>query len=48
MSKMSDLILDIQDLLEQGFSPQTISDRLGVPHQWVLEIQESMNQNIWQ
>jgi hypothetical protein len=45
MSKLRDLILDIQDLLEQGFSPQTISDRLGVPHQWVLEIQESEFKN---
>lgn len=45
MSKLRDLILDIQDLLEQGFSPQTISDQFGVPHQWVLEIQESMNRN---
>jgi hypothetical protein len=46
MSKMRDLILDIQELLVDGFSPQTISDRLGVPHQWVLEIEESLMSGI--
>ncbi len=37
MSKMSDLSLEIQDMLEAGYLPVTIARQLEVPITWVFE-----------
>jgi len=41
MSKMSELALDIQDHLERGWTPERISDQLGIPLEWVLGVLQS-------
>jgi hypothetical protein len=37
MSKMSDLSLEIQDMLEEGYLPVTIARQLEIPVTWVHE-----------
>lgn len=37
MSRMSELSIEIQDLLEEGYLPVTIARRLEVPITWVFE-----------
>lgn len=37
MAAMSDLSVDIQDMLNQGYSPKTISLILEIPVSWVYE-----------
>lgn len=37
MSRMSELSIDIQDLLEEGYLPVTIARQLEVPITWVFE-----------
>jgi hypothetical protein len=37
MSRMSDLSLEIQDMLEEGYLPVTIARELEVPITWVFE-----------
>ncbi len=37
MSIMKDLSMDIQDMLTQGFSPNTIARILEIPVSWVYE-----------
>ena len=37
MSRMSDLSLEIQDMLEEGYLPVTIARQLDVPITWVFE-----------
>ena len=38
MSKMADLDLSIRDMLEEGYSPVTVSVRLGIPLHFVYDI----------
>jgi len=40
MSKMADLDLSIRDMLEEGYSPVTVSVRLGIPLHFVYDILE--------
>ena len=40
MSAMSDLSLDIVDMLDQGMSPGAVSRALDVPMSWVYEAME--------
>lgn len=42
MSKMSDVDLEIQQLLEHGFNPRSIAVRLSVPLTWVYDVLEAM------
>ena len=37
MSRMADLSIDIQDMLEAGYLPVTIARQLEVPITWVFE-----------
>ena len=41
MSKMAELRVEIEALVEQGFSPQEISMMLGCLDKWVEEIWET-------
>jgi hypothetical protein len=43
MSKMADLSLEIQDMLERGSDPVTIAKILEIPITWVYETSENMN-----
>ena len=40
MSRMSDLVLDIEDLIEKGKSPMDVARDLEIPVRWVYEAQE--------
>jgi len=40
MSRMSELDVDIQDLLEKGKSPMEVARELEIPVTWVYEAQE--------
>lgn len=40
MSKMSELDIDIQNMLEEGYRPVTIATMLGVPVTWVYDVAE--------
>lgn len=40
MSKMSDLVLDIEYLLKEGKSPVAVAHELEIPIGWVYEAQE--------
>jgi len=42
MSKMSELCIDIELMLEQGYSPVRIAEYLEVPITWVYETSELM------
>jgi hypothetical protein len=49
MSKMSDLSLDIQAMLEDGHEPRAIARYLEIPVEWVYEqlSQESDNEELF-
>lgn len=38
MSKMSDMYIQIQELLEQGNFPYEVAEKLGIPEDWVDEV----------
>jgi hypothetical protein len=40
MSKMSELVLDIEYLLKEGKSPMDVARELEIPVNWVYEAQE--------
>lgn len=42
MSRMAELALEIEDLLEQGLTPVEISRQLCVPQEWVLEVEYNL------
>lgn len=45
MSKMAELALEIEDMLEQGTHPSTISAVLEVPVSWVYEVSDFLKEN---
>jgi hypothetical protein len=44
MSRMSDLDVDIQDLLEKGRSPMDVARELEIPVSWVYEKPEAVEE----
>jgi len=46
MSRMSDLDLDIQYLLEKGKSPMEVARELEIPVSWIYETQEEEPQEV--
>jgi hypothetical protein len=44
MSRMSELDLDIQDLLEKGRSPMDVARELEIPVSWVYEKPEEVKE----
>lgn len=40
MSKMADLALTVEELLEEGLNNSTIADKLKIPEDWVEGIRE--------
>jgi hypothetical protein len=45
MSKMADIMLDIEMMIEQGEHPMTIAKMLGIPIVWVYDTLEQMEPN---
>ncbi len=45
MSKMSNLVIDIQEALENGDDPQVISRRFDIPIRWVFEAADLLQEN---
>lgn len=45
MSRMSELNLEIQDMLQDGVNPTKISKVLGIPLAWVYDTLESMQES---
>jgi len=43
MARMSDLALDVEEMLRAGNTVDDIVDALGVPFAWVLEVREWMD-----
>lgn len=46
MSKMSNLALEVAELLHNGNSVDEIAEIVGVPVDWVLSVQETMDDYI--
>ena len=46
MSRMSELDLDIQYLLEKGKSPMEVARELEIPVSWIYETQEEEPQEV--
>lgn len=44
MSKMGEIVMEIEDMLRQGFKPTTIAGVLQVPVQWVYDVEEDLMQ----
>jgi hypothetical protein len=44
MSKMSELVLDIQYLLDEGMAPVAVACELEIPISWVYEAMEMANE----
>jgi hypothetical protein len=42
MSKMADIMLDIEMMIEDGVHPATIAKMLGIPIVWVYDTLEQM------
>jgi hypothetical protein len=42
MSKMADVMLDIEMMIEEGTHPATIAKMLGIPIVWVYDTLEQM------
>jgi len=42
MGKMSELSMEIQDLLEEGMDVSTVAHQLNVPTEWVVREHEAM------
>ena len=49
MSRMSELSIDIQAMLEEGHEPRTIAQILEIPVEWVYEklLQESNSEELF-
>lgn len=45
MSKMADLMLDVEMMIEQGTHPVLIAQRLSIPVTWVYDTLEQMEPN---
>lgn len=43
MAKMSDLWIEVEELLRNGNSVDEIVEMVGVPVDWVLTVQDSMD-----
>ena len=43
MSRMGDLLIDIEEMLEAGFTVDQISDTLNCPAKWVADVQLELN-----
>jgi len=43
MAKMSELMIDTEIMLRDGFTVDQIVEELGIPSQWVLTIRDMMD-----
>ena len=43
MARMSDLMIDTEIMLRDGFTVDQIVEQLGIPTQWVLTIRDMMD-----
>ena len=43
MAKMSELMIDTEIMLRDGFTIDQIVEKLGIPAQWVLTIRDMMD-----
>jgi len=43
MARMSDLALDVEEMIRAGYTVDDIVDSLGVPFEWVLEVGKWMD-----
>jgi hypothetical protein len=42
MSKMGDLIIDIEEMLMRGTEARSVADSLCIPLSWVLEVEKTI------
>jgi hypothetical protein len=43
MARMSDLAIEVEEMLRAGNTVDDVVDALGVPFEWVLEVREWMD-----
>lgn len=43
MARMSDLIIDIEEMLREGYSKDEVATKFGVPYEWVKEVYYAMD-----
>lgn len=43
MARMSELMLDVEEMIRAGSTADDIVEELGIPFQWVLDIGNSMD-----
>jgi hypothetical protein len=44
MSRMSNMVLEIQEMLYNGSTPEEIAETLGIPVRWVFEVEDNMSE----
>ena len=44
MSKMSELYIEIEELLMEGMTPSRVADSLGVPLEWVKSVEQTSDE----
>ncbi len=43
MGRMSDLALDVEEMLRAGNTVDEVVDALGIPEEWVIEVHNMMD-----
>lgn len=43
MARMSELMIDVEEMLRDGFTADEVATKLGVPFQWVKEVEYAMD-----
>lgn len=43
MARMSELMIDVEEMLRDGMNAGTVAETLGVPYDWVKEIEFAMD-----
>lgn len=42
MSKMGEMVLEIEERLNQGMTPETIAKHLSIPISWVTSVEDTL------
>jgi transposase len=45
MSRMSELMIDIEIMLRDGYSKDEVAKKFGVPYEWVKRVDYAMDHN---
>ena len=45
MAKMSNLRIEVEELIRNGYSANEVAEMVGVPVDWVLDVEEEILEN---